>query len=170
MSLSKDNLLSAADFIGLKARVKAEMLRRNGSGDLSAYGGTVWDYTIPPVADEVVSMELFNKLIQPQQAITTTGVAILVANNDTSLHDMTIIDAKQTLFEAQARGATSGNDCAALCSGMCIATCSTACIGGCTGQCTTTCWGGCKGSSTCGGCTGCTGCGGACSGPCNSSH
>ncbi|RCX20869.1 hypothetical protein DFR58_10171 [Anaerobacterium chartisolvens] len=167
MSFAKGNLPSAQDFISLKARVKTEMQRRNGYGDLSTYAGAAYDYAIAPKKGEIPRTEHFNRIRDVQASISDPGMGSVKPG--AMLQDMTILEAKQTVFEAKSRSATSGNDCSAMCSGMCVTACTTTCTGTCTGSCTNTCTGTCSG--TCSGCSGtcsggCTGCGSGCSGGC----
>lgn len=175
MSLSKDNLMKAQDFKNLKARVKAEMTRRNGSGDVSSYGGSAYDYTSTPSDNTTIKEEHFNKVRDVLANINPSGLPSS-GKKDNSIPAMFQLDAKLTLFEAQPRSATSNNDCATSCTGMCVTTCSTGCSGctsctscsGCSGGCSS-CNGcqGCSGagwSGTAGHCDGCTSCSGSCDG------
>ena len=41
-------VIQSERFVALKARVKAECQRRNGSGSVASYGGAAYDYTTPP--------------------------------------------------------------------------------------------------------------------------
>ena len=55
--------LTATDFILLKNRVKAEMTKRSYHGSLSAYAGTAYDFTTTPTADNLISAEQGQKVI-----------------------------------------------------------------------------------------------------------
>lgn len=185
--------ITAADFTAIQTRVKAELTRRNGNGDLSSYAGSATDYPVnePVATDGLVRPSAVNKLLAGLRYINSSGVPADVSTGDKILETtLPAITNRLATFEAQPRNATSGNDCASACSGMCVSqcttTCSTTCTGGCqetcTGGCNTTCTGGCAStcSTTCtgscsgscsGGCSGdcyteCTGCKGGCTGQC----
>ena len=165
--------ITAEDFTAILARVQAELTRRNGNGDLSGYAST----TVFPVNDPVstgnlVKTSAVNTLLTGLGRINPAGLPVSVSAGD-YINESTLdgISTKLSVFEKQPRGATSGNDCASLCSGMCVSqcttTCSTTCTGGCQDSCSTTCTGGCE-SACANNCTGgCkTSCSGSCSGSC----
>lgn len=163
MSLKKDTIIDSQGFIALKARVKNEMLRRNGNGSLTTYAGTAYDYSVAPTIGGVVKEEHYDKIRDLMANINPTKVGLGAKKVDDLIGAMDILEANMTVFESQPRGARSGNDCASLCSGVCISQCTTSCQGcdGCDG---------CDGCSGCGsacsdctGCSGCSGCGSACS-------
>lgn len=166
MSLERENLYVPNDFINLKNRVKAEMNRRNGNGSLTSYGSSTYDYSKQPLTDETVDIEHYSKVRELQAKINPSGLQTTKESDDL-IEDMTVLEAKQIVFEAQPRGARSNNDCNSACTGMCISTCSTGCTSctGCSGC--SSCSGSCSGCS--GGCSGCSGCGGACSSSCSGS-
>lgn len=174
MAMTVGSSITSVDFVNLKARVKAEMTRRNGNGSLTAYAGATYDYTTVPAAGVIIRTEHHNKIRDPQAAINPTGLPATQAIGG-SVVAMNTLEAKQTLFEAQPRGAISGNDCASLCSGMCVTVCTTTCSGTCTSSCgsdgCTSC-SGCSGDcwNSCGsdGCTNCSGCSGSCWSSCGS--
>ena len=182
-----------ADFSARLTRIKAELARRNGYGDLSSYSTMTYPAGTPIAAGGLITTPVFNTLRTGLTYINGTGLPGAAVANETYINsaDLDAIDAALTVFEAQPRGALSNNDCSALCSGMCVSQCTTSCLstctGGCadacsatcTGTCTVVCGGNCTGTctgdctSTCtGGCTGncwvlCgTDCGGSCSGGC----
>ena len=170
MSLKKDTIIDSQGFIALKARVKNEMLRRDGNGPLTAYAGSIYDYNTTPAMDGIVKEEHYDKIrdlmanINP--ATTTLGAKsagdIVVAMND--------LEGNMTVYESKARGtyASSGNgDCASACTGMCVTQCTTTCVTSCTGSCEGSCSAVCADSCS-GGCEGsCKGsCDGSCSGGC----
>ena len=41
-------MLTAEQVKQLKAKIKAEMLRRNGNGSLASYGSVTYDFTVQP--------------------------------------------------------------------------------------------------------------------------
>lgn len=178
MSFKRGSFPSASEFIALKSRVKAEMLRRNGNGSLVTYGSSVYDYSIIPKKGDMPKIEHYSKIRDVQANINVSGLPSNKKRGD-CIGEFAELEAKQTVFEAQPRGQYgSGNDCSGACSGMCVTACTTTCTGGCTGGCSGTCSGGCTGcsgscsggctscSGGCSGCSGCTGCTGTCSGTC----
>lgn len=138
MSLSKDNFMKSQDFKALKARVKNEMARRNGNGNISTYGGSTYDYTTIPSDKAFIKEEHFNKVKDVLANINPDGLPT-TAKKDNVIPAMLQIDAKLTLFESQSHSATSNSDCALSCTGMCVG-CNTDCTScsGC-GGCDTTC-------------------------------
>lgn len=157
-------------------RVRAELVRRNGYGDLSGYSSIDFPSGTPITAGGYITAPVFNTLIRGLEYIDPSGLPGDAVPLETYINesDMSAIDAAILLFEAQPRGATSNNDCLNLCSGMCVSQCTTACLSTCTGTCSATCTGGCADtcSTTCtasctGTCTGaCTSCSGGCTGSC----
>ena len=149
MALTVGNRYLASEFIALKARVKAEMLRRKYKGTLVSYGSSAYDYEVQPAEGGVVLPEHVNKIAIPLNAINNTGISE-VASGD-------VIKAIDTLdtFLTTAEGyavTSSTTDCKSSCSGLCVTGCGSGCKG-CSGSCSS-------------GCTGCTGCTDACSGTC----
>ena len=165
--------IKAEDFTAIQARVKAELTRRNGNGDLSSYAGSATDYpnNEPVATDELVRPSAVNKLLAGMRYINPDGVPADVATDDKILETtLPAIEARLATFEVQPRDATSGNDCSAACSGMCVSQCTTTCSATCTGGCQESCTGGCKTTCTsaCG--QGCSNtCSGTCSGSCSGS-
>lgn len=149
MALTVGNRYLAEEFIALKARVKAEMLRRKYKGTLVSYGSSAYDYKVQPTEGGVVLPEHVNKIAIPLNAINDTGISE-VASGDV----IKTIDALDTfLTKAEGYSVTSSStDCKSSCSGLCVTGCGTSCKG-CSGSCT-------------GNCTGCSGCTDACSGTC----
>lgn len=159
MALTTGNQYLASEFNALKARVKAEMQRRQYNGSLTAYGDTPYDYTVTPAAGNTVLIEHMNKLVQPLNAINTTGMTTVKAGDP-----IQAIQALNTfLTTAEQYPLTSSTtDCKSSCTGLCTTGCGstcTGCTGGCEGTCNTTCTGTCSG--------GCSGCGGNCTGGCS---
>lgn len=143
MALTVGNRYLASEFISLKARVKAEMLRRKYRGTLVSYGSSAYDYDVVPTEGGVVLPEHVNKIAIPLNAINNTGISE-VASGDV----IKAIDALDT-FLTTAEGykvTSSTTDCKSSCSGLCVTGCGS----------------GCKG------CSGCSGCGNACSSGCGS--
>lgn len=155
--LEQGKQYSASDFLALKAKVKAEMLRRCYEGSLAAYGGADYDFTT--AKGEQLLAEHVNKIIGPMNQINDTGFT--TQNIGDPAMALSELDAIITSYsEAPLDG--TGHMCNASCSGLC----STGCAGSCGGGCSTGCGGTCKGG--CGGCDGsCVGtCQGRCTGSC----
>lgn len=152
MALTVGNRYLASEFIALKARVKAEMLRRKYKGTLVSYGSSAYDYEVQPTEGGVVLPEHVNKIATPLNAINNTGISE-VSSGDV----IKAIDALDTfLTKAEGYNVTSSStDCKSSCSGLCVTGCGSGCTG-CSGSC----------STGCTGCSGCGGCGNTCSGAC----
>lgn len=150
-------------FTELKAKVKAEMLRRNGTGSVASYGGTDYDFTD---TSSKALKEHYEKNVTPLRAVTTEGVP--TAGGDRAINESEIAQMEAKVSYLSAIGATaSTSGCAASCTGLCQSGCSTTCTG-CSGGCSNSC-SGCGGacSNGCTGCDGCSGCGGKCSNNCS---
>lgn len=139
-----------ADFINdLKTKVKAEMQRRKGYGDISSYGGKEYDFTSAASTDKPILSEHGEKTINIMYAIKDLDVAQagpgrLLPENAPTL---------TALIGQMSTEAMEGT--------------SSSCRGACAGLCAGTCTGGCNGCS--GGCnTGCQGCTASCGSSCAS--
>lgn len=170
MSLSKGSQYSAADFVALKARIKAEMLRRSHNGDLSAYGGSAYDFTTAetPGAGKQLGAGAARKIIEPMNAITPQGVE--TPSGGSFAKTLKTVADNLTVYEQDQMVRNGHNSCNAACSGMCVSGCWNSCSGcsGCSG-CGSACSSNCDGCSVCGGAcsSSCSGtCTGGCSGEC----
>ena len=67
--------IAATDFVNLKARVKAEMNRRKGTGSLTSYAGTSYDYTTTPASGGKILEEHIDKLIVPLSNVNFTSIS-----------------------------------------------------------------------------------------------
>lgn len=174
-------IIKAERFAALKARVKAEMLRRNQSGSVASYGGSGYDYTVAPAAGNTVQKEHRDKLIGPMRAVNSDVVP--EAKGVISEEELANLETRASVWAARSLSDRSGSDCRSGCTGACYTGCATgcyacgaACSDGCTGcgsGCPTGCSGcgsGCPdGCSSCpSGCSGCSGCGSTCSTGCGS--
>ena len=160
MAFTVGNPILASELIAIKARVKAEMLRRNQVGSLVEYGGSDYDYTVTPAAGNPVLPEHFNKLIIPMNAMVNTGLKE-VASGD-PIPELDKLAALLTKAEGFAITSDTTN-CNASCSGLCVGTCKTTCGAKCSGSCSGSCEDGCTGGCA----NGCTGdCKGGCSKTC----
>lgn len=157
MSLSAKEQCLAQEMIDLKARVKAEMQRRNGNGSLVAYAGTDYDYTVDPAAGGQMLTEHVNKIVVPMNAITASGMTEQAVGDQAMAMD--VIDAKLTVYVAEPSQKNGTSSCSGACSGLCVSSCYSSCGGSCS-----------VGCGSCGGCSGgCTGdCNETCSNQCGS--
>ena len=157
--------IEAERFAALKARVKAECLRRCHTGSVAEYGGEKYEYTNSPTEDHTVDVEHYEKLALPLSKIHSEKVPSLDGRRIVFDEDITEFEAALTLFETRPMTDKTRGDCETSCTGACY----TGCSGDCTGGCETTCSGECQGSCTgCG--SGCANtCEGSCSGGCSSS-
>ena len=154
--------LTAAQFIALKNRIRAEMKRRKYCGSLESYGGTSYDFTTTPTAGGQIKTEHGQKVIDLALAVTdVTGLAKVVRGD---LLPNALDNLGSTLSGWETTGVENSwwNDCRGMCTGLCYASCFTGCKGCtsctnyCGGGCTYSCWNGCDyGCRT--GCDGCTG-------------
>lgn len=168
MPFSVGNPILASELNAIKARVKAEMLRRNKVGSLTAYGGAAYDYTVVPSAGNPILPEHWNKIITPMNAMVNTGLSTVESGDPIPSLDGLV----NQLTAAEKYALTSKTtNCKSSCSGLCVGTCynacgsscSTSCTGGCSGGCEDNCGDGC--SSSCGGsCS--PGCGNTCNKGC----
>ena len=178
-------MLTAAQVMTLKAKIKAEMLRRSAHGSVAAYGGANYDFTKNPEPEAVIQAEHGQKTVDLLLQIAPHNGLVPVESEQTIQpeFDAELLSYVDTLAAQNMTGASS---CAAACTGLCVSTCTTACQG-CSGTCSgtcqgcsSTCTGSCSGcSNTCtgtcsgcfgscvGSCYGCTGCGGQCSYNCS---
>ena len=157
--------IEAERFAALKARVKAECLRRCHTGSVAEYGGEKYEYTNSPTEEHTVDVEHYEKLALPLSKIHSEKVPSLDGRRIVFDEDITEFEAALTLFETRPMTDKTRGDCETSCTGACY----TGCSGDCTGGCETTCSGECQGSCTgCG--SGCANtCEGSCSGGCSSS-
>ena len=160
MALTAGNPILASEIVAIKARVKAEMLRRDKIGSLTAYGGSDYDFTVTPIAGNPILPEHFNKIIGPMNAMVDTGLSE-VASGD----PIPALDRLETLLtEAEGYSLTANStNCNSSCSGLCVGTCQTTCGTGCSSSCSGGCAGGCN-DACADGCT--SNCGGSCSTNC----
>lgn len=173
------SVVKADRFTALKARVKAEMQRRNQSGSVAGYGGSAYDYTEAPAAGKTVRAEHRDKLVTPMRAVNSDLVPAS-AGSVIRASELANLETRVTAWSARSMTDRSGSDCKSGCTGTCYTGCATGCYScgascgdGCTG-CTDSCSGcgsgcgkSCSGcTDSCNGCDGCEGCGGNCTGSC----
>lgn len=169
-------LIQFARMTALKAKVKAEMQRRNATGSVAAYAGTAYDYS--DTSGKIVK-EHYTKNIDPLRAVDTTNVPTAGGDRAISENDIAQMEAKITVLSAINKEVQSGHGCRSSCTGLCSTACTGGCRGcsgcsGCSAACKTNCSGcdGCSGCGTkcssCTSCDGCSGCGSACRNDCTS--
>ena len=75
-------MLTAEEIKSLKAKVKAEMSRRNGYGSLSEFGGADYDFAAEPAAGGVIAAEHGQKTVDLLLKITDIDGLVLVMKGD----------------------------------------------------------------------------------------
>lgn len=180
------SVVKADRFTALKAKVKAEMLRRNQDGSVADYGGAAYDYTVEPAAGKTVRPEHRDKLVSPMRAVNSDLVPASVGSVIKE-SELANLEARVAVWEARSMTDQSGSDCKSGCTGTCYTGCATGCSS-CGVACSTGCGNACEGCYGCGGecssgckntcenvCKGCdsvcgdscTGCGWSCKGTCS---
>lgn len=128
-------MITAADFNNLKARVKAECLRRRYTGSVAEYGGSDYDYTVVPEAGGKILYEHYTKIANPLTAID--GI-VRTPRSRVNQSDMDEMTATVTELENYSlRSDETG--CNASCTGLCLSTCTGSCEEGCVSACANTC-------------------------------
>lgn len=157
-----DKKVAAERFVQLKAKVKAEMLRRNQSGSVASYGGAAYDYSVVPASGKIIKEEHRNKNIIPMNAVNSDKVPLQTGKNTVIDSQIQNMETLITAWSARSMTDRSASDCKSGCTGTCYSGCATSCYTGCSGSCKGTCTGGCTGGcSNCGGCDDdCWSCGG----------
>ena len=183
MALTKGSAISASDINALHTRVLNEIARRSKSGAVGSMSS--WTskaaYTKTPAVGNAIQIEHANKIIEPVNAINTSGMTKVTAG--AAITNFSGLSAKLTTFETRSKQTNlTGSDhlCNASCTGLCSTGCHTGCSscggscsnncsscgGNCSNDCNTTCSGDCNETCTnsCGqGCATCyTSCGGDC--------
>lgn len=155
-------ILKAERLTALKAKVKAEMLRRSQSGSVAAYGGAGYDYASAPGPGKVTRQEHLDKLSGPMSAVNADAVPGKTGPRVVSEAELVNMETRVDVWAARSMTDRSGSDCKAGCTGTCYTGCATGCYGcsGCSG-----CGSGC--ASGCSGCDGCSGCGSGCPNGCS---
>lgn len=167
--MAVNDQVKAARYTALKARVKAECLRRKYVGSVSSYGSASYDYSTAPADGQVITEEHRSKLAVPLRAINASRVGDV--QDTISDEDMTAMETFVTELEGKGLRASNAG-CGASCTGLCQGGCYNSCSGcggscsdcsGCGGACSDSCSGSCSGDCK----TGCLGtCSGSCRGTC----
>lgn len=152
----------------LKAKVKAECLRRKYTGSVENYGSSTYDFSNNPTVGGVIGREYYDKNATPLNAINNNLVPkanITNAENVALNDEIYNMDYQVSAWMTTDKTNKDHSDCANSCTGLCLS-----CIGSCTSGCSNTCRANCANDCTgvCGdGCTNsCRGCGSGCSGSC----
>ena len=160
--------ISSERIAELKARVKAECLRRCHIDSVESYGGEKYDFSRDPEKDNVAIEEHAEKILTPLNAINSAKFPSTRGDRVISDSELTTEEAFLTVAEARAVTDQYGTDCNGNCAGLCFG-CTSGCVSGCTscqgcsGTCKNTCKNAC--TETCyGSCSGCTGCSTTCGG------
>lgn len=159
MALTKGSAISASDINALHTRVLNEIARRSKSGAVGSMSS--WTskaaYTKTPAAGNAIQIEHANKIIEPVNAINTSGMTKVTAG--AAITNFSDLSAKLTTFETRSKQTNlTGSDhlCNASCTGLCSTGCHTGCSscgGSCSNNCSSSCTGDCE--DTCSGrCTG----------------
>lgn len=165
-------MLTANEVNTLKAKVKAEMLRRNGYGSISEFGSANYDFSIAPSAGNAILTEHGQKTIdlllkiKPISGLSNVqyGATIPPAFNSNLISYIDTL-AKESMT-------STSSSCSGLCTGLCVSQCSSGCTGTCGGTgCGSGCWSQCGGSCTASCANDCwvqcaSSCGTACGGGC----
>lgn len=107
----------------LKARVKAECLRRCHTGSVAEYGGEKYEYTNSPTEDHTVDVEHYEKLALPLSKIHSEKVPSLDGRRIVFDEDITEFEAALTLFETRPMTDKTWGDCETSCTGACYTGC-----------------------------------------------
>ena len=152
----------------LKAKVKAECLRRKYTGSVENYGSSTYDFSNNPIVGGVIGREYYDKNATPLNAINNNLVPkanITNAENVALNDEIYNMDYQVSAWMTTDKTNKDHSDCANSCTGLCLS-----CTGSCTSGCSNTCRANCASDCTgvCGdGCTNsCRGCGSGCSGSC----
>lgn len=170
--------ISSERIAELKARVKAECLRRCHIDSVESYGGEKYDFSRDPEKDNVAIEEHAEKILTPLNAINSAKFPSTRGDRVISDSELTTEEAFLTVAEARAVTDQYGTDCNGNCAGLCFG-CTSGCVSGCTScqgcsgtckntcknACKETCYGFCSGCDT--GCQGCSGCGSSCETGCS---
>lgn len=162
------SLISAERFNELKAKVKAECLRRDRIGSVAAYADSSYDFTVVPTSGSKILQEHYIKNATPLNAIS--GDIPTDGNRVIKESDIAALEEKVKLLASKGLR-SSDTGCSASCTGLCSSACSGGCSGGCKGDCEGSCSGDCDGSCK-GGCEGscgdqCSSCSDECSTNCS---
>ena len=153
----------------LKAKVKAECLRRKYTGSVENYGSSTYDFSNNPTVGGVIKKEYYDKNATPLNVINNNLVpkANITDTENVALNDEIYnMDYQVSAWMTTDKTNKDHSDCAVSCTGLCLS-CTGSCTSGCSGTCSVICGQNCSGKCS-GGCSGCgSGCSGGCSGSCS---
>ena len=148
-------MITAEKVIELKAKIKAEMLRRNGHGSLEKYAGSSYDFTITPVKGELIKAEHGQKTVDLLLKIEDYGDLTLseqYSKIPSSFTEELLTEIDRLASETKTGLLTEKSSCRGDCTGLCVGSCIGQCNGctSCTASCGTGCASGCKSACTTG--------------------
>lgn len=141
-------MITAEKVIELKAKIKAEMLRRDGHGSLASYGDSNYDFITNPVIGELIKAEHGQKTVDLLLKIEDYGDLTLSNQNSvipSSFTEELLTEVDRLAGETKTGLDTETSSCRGDCTGLCVGSCIGQCNGctGCTASCGTGCASGC---------------------------
>ena len=162
MASELDNVIKVERFIELKTKVKNECLRRKYVGPVDEYGGSDWDFSPTPEADNIIDEDYYRKISIPLRKINWQNAPNGPFEREINDADLLTFEANVTAFMGrEITDNVTPTDCSYSCTGTCTTSCTGGCGNGCTGQCTSSCWE--EGAA----CSSCSGCSNECVGDCS---
>lgn len=163
-------MMTAETVNQIKAKIKAELLRRNGHGSVASYADVSYDFLTIPATDNWVLTEQGQKTVNLLLKIEDYGNLFRSEKSSYIPSDFTeslLTELDRLSKETKTGLSTEVSSCRGDCTGLCISSCISQCNGcsGCTASCGTGCTTGCYSNCT-GSCnTNCTsGCFSQCTG------
>lgn len=117
-------ILKANRLTALKAKVKAEMQRRNQSGSVASYGGSAYDYAVQPGPGKTVLQEHLDKLSVPMSAVNSDVVPGKSGKRVVTESELANLETRVTAWGARSMTDQSGSDCSSGCKGGCAWGCT----------------------------------------------
>ena len=160
----------------LKAKVKAECLRRKYTDSVENYGSSTYDFSNNPTVGGVIKREYYDKNATPLNAINNS---LVPKANITDAENVVLNDEIYKMDEYVSAWMTTDptnkdhTDCAVSCTGLCLSctnSCTSGCSNTCRANCADDCTGGCRANCAADSCTGVcgSGCASSCYGDCTS--
>lgn len=147
MSSELDYVVKQQRLRNLKAKVKAECLRRKYIGSVEEFGSSDWDFNDIPTTNRNIEAEQYRRLSIPARKINweklPNGPFKRVINDV----DLLAFEVAISNFETRPIKSTAATDCHSSCTGTCTQSCTGDCSSNCGGSCATMCGGSC--SNTC---------------------
>jgi hypothetical protein len=131
--------MTAEQVIELKAKLKAELARRNGLGSVAEFASEQYEFNEVPQAGKPITADQGKKIIDLLLQICDYKDLRCVVKGDTlpEAFDAELLDLVDKLSQEQSTGEiTEESSCRGLCTGLCVGSCINNCNGciGCTGQ------------------------------------